>query len=211
MKLKRWNGTAWVTLDAANADTLGGNTASATPVANQIVRMQPNDANLEGGFYKSGASPAAPTGTARINYSGYLYATKVYNAIWNDFAEFFERGEATEPGDIIALNRDGDGYVRSQWRASTLVRGVHSDTFGSIVGGNGQEDNDEKFIPVGLAGRVRVKLLGPAKKGDYVISSDLPGIGIAVSEYVPGAILGQVEENKASTGVDRVNMFIMRG
>ena len=54
---------------------------------------------------------------------------KIYNAVWNDYAEFFEKGEETEVGDIIALDTDSkeERYIKAT-NPRTIV-GVHSDTY----------------------------------------------------------------------------------
>lgn len=41
-------------------------------------------------------------------FPGVLTASRVVNAQYNDYAEFFERGEETEAGDIIALDLSSD-------------------------------------------------------------------------------------------------------
>lgn len=61
---------------------------------------------------------------------------KVYNTVWNDYAEFFERGCETEPGDIIALDETSNKevYIKASKNSKVIV-GVHSDTFGHLIGG----------------------------------------------------------------------------
>ena len=66
---------------------------------------------------------------------------------------------------------------------------VHSDTYGHLIGGEKNPDgtdfveyNITKFIPVGLAGRVKTKCTGNIKKGDYIVLSDIPGVGRAYNE-----------------------------
>lgn len=39
-----------------------------------------------------------------VTLTGTLTAAKVYNAVYNDYAEFFPRGDDTQRGDIIALD-----------------------------------------------------------------------------------------------------------
>lgn len=117
---------------------------------------------------------------------------KVYNAVWNDYAEFFERGEDTEAGDIIALDSfsDKEQYVKAS-RDNYLIVGVHSNTFAHLIGGeeppvdeNGNqldfyEYNIKKYIPIGLSGRIKVKVIGKVSKGNYIGLSDIAGVGIA--------------------------------
>lgn len=115
-----------------------------------------------------------------VGVSGDIYANKVHNAIWNDYAEYFQRGEDTEPGDIIALDMaaDNEQYIKAVKGAPTV--GVHSDTYGHILGGDeGSQDNDKNYIPVGLCGRVMVKIASNyiPKKGDYIGPSEEPGKG----------------------------------
>ena len=115
----------------------------------------------------------------KINPSaGSLTATAVYNAVWNDYAEFFERAEETEVGDIIALTpKDGkEAYGRATHKTKGHIVGVHSDSFGHLIGGERPENgmdfveyNLPKFIPVGLIGRVKTKIIGPVKTGDYIV------------------------------------------
>lgn len=144
---------------------------------------------------------------------------KVYNAVWNDYAEFFERGEETEPGDIIALdiNSDKERYVKAS-NENPIVVGVHSNSFAHLIGGeepqNGEDFFDyniKKFIPVGLAGRVKVKVIGPVKKGDMIfLSDDIPGVGNSFKgcfEYM-SAMVGIALENKTSEDIGLVKILI---
>lgn len=124
------------------------------------------------------------SGSGGNNITGF---SKIYNAVWNDYAEFFERGEDTEPGDIISmdLSSDDEVYIKAD-RSNTFnsIVGVHSDTYGHLIGGDQcpesvdfVEHNIKKFIPVGLSGRVDVKVIGHVNKGDIIVLSETPGIG----------------------------------
>jgi len=194
--------------DIFNQSVLDMSEVSATPLAGQIPVLQDDDENLDGGFYRG---TETPTGTTFLSYSGYFKATRVYSQVYNDFAEWFERGEDTEPGDIIMLNPDGEGYVKSRGYANKLVRGVHSDTYGMIVGGKGKDEECiRNYIPIALCGRVPVKIKGKAKKGDWVVSSDIDGVGCAVEQYIHGAVLGQIEKNKTNDNIQRTWMYVCR-
>lgn len=119
--------------------------------------------------------------------AGTISGSQVFTANSNDYAEFFPRLEnvETEAGDIIALAAEEKGeYYRKAVNGDICVVGVHSGSFGHIVGGenptNGQnfvDYNIEKYIPVGLAGRCSVKIIGPAIKGMAVVPSIIPGVG----------------------------------
>ena len=105
-----------------------------------------------------------PTNTDRLNYDGYLYATKVYNAVYNDLAEFMYAKEETKPGDVLVQNKDG--IYKSKKRAEIGVLGVHSDSFGFALGA----ENKEAKTPIGLAGKVKVNIKGEVKAGQELVS-----------------------------------------
>ena len=107
-----------------------------------------------------------------------LSGGRVYNAVFNDYAEFFEKGEETEVGDIIALdlNSDEEKYIKAI--NDDCIVGVHSDTYGHILGGEGSiEESMKTHIPVGLCGRIKTKIVGLISKGDKIVLSDIPGVG----------------------------------
>lgn len=119
--------------------------------------------------------------------SGYCHSTRMYGAVYNDYAEFFPRGEETEPGDIIALDIESENeqYIKATSDSKKVV-GVHSNEYAHLIGGeeptNGmtsEEYNLKKYIPVGLVGRCRVKTIGKIQKGDDIVPSNIPGVGKA--------------------------------
>lgn len=116
------------------------------------------------------------TATTRLNYAGYFYATRVYSAVYNDYAEWFEREGTTMAGDIIGLNIETGKYRKAQ--KGDVVVGVESDMYGVIIGGDGYDNEINNFIPVGLMGRLYVNVQGEVKAGQYITLLD-NGIGIA--------------------------------
>lgn len=160
----------------------------------------------------------------RQTIDGFLTVTKefsaarVYNAVWNDYAELFERGEWTEPGDLIALDvlSDKECYILAS-KTNNRVVGVHSNEYGFLIGGDKQPDTEDflqynlpKFIPVGLCGRCHVKVIGTCKKGDYLVPSDIPGVAEVYNENVDNilTIFGIACENKTSKDIERVRVYL---
>ena len=138
--------------------------------------------------------------SGNASFPGTLTASAVYNAVWNDYAEFFEKGEETEPGDIIALDETSqvERYVKATEK-SKLVVGIHSNTYGHIIGGKDSIEESEKTnIPVGLTGRVYVKFKGKSILGEAVVPSDTPGVGRLYDEFVDSSrkIVGYIVEDK---------------
>jgi hypothetical protein len=162
--------------------------------------------NIDGSFDNTAG---VPTGTSRLNYSGYLYATRVYNAIYNDYAEYFLKDEPLEPGDLVISNPDGDGYIKSRYVYDELVVGIYSDDYAQCIGGEGKENDEEKYAAIGMAGRVRVKVIGLVKKGQLLVASDIPGVAIVSKEYKPGTVIGKVLENNNEEGIRRIQTLIL--
>lgn len=150
----------------------------------------------------------APSGTIRLNYGGYLYATRVYNAYYNDYAEFFEKGEELEPGDVISKKKGETKYIKSTHSYDNMVVGVYSDSYGHCLGGTGA-DSEENFIPVGLAGRVDVKVCGKIEEGDLLVASFYQGVAMKADKYIPGTVIGKALENHNSTDFGKIKMLIM--
>ena len=152
---------------------------------------------------------------SNLNVTGNITGAKVYGAVWNDYAEWFEKKNSAdefEPGDILAWN--DNGVVKAnQFNAGSVV-GVYSNSYGHILGGEdleNMEDNHAKFVPVGLVGRLDVKVTGRVSCGDLITVSNIDGIGKAVSraESVPGTIIGKALENKETNEVGKIKIMIM--
>ena len=155
--------------------------------------------------------------TVTIDKDGGAHFNAVYNAVYNDYAEFFPRGEATEPGDIVALDlsSDHESYIKAT-ATSKIVAGVHSDEYAMLIGGDKVDDGNyvEKnlvnYIPVSLAGRVMCKVTGPVHRGDTIIVSEIPGVGIATDdENIPHKrVVGYVVEDDDRTDIRRVKIRV---
>lgn len=145
--------------------------------------------------------------TGNLTVNGTITGTTVVGAVYNDYAEFFPRGEETEAGDIIMLdpNSEEEKYIKASTSIITeypLVVGVHSEEYSHLIGGelpeNGEDFYDyniDKYIPVGLAGRCKVKIKGKAIKGALVTISDTPGVGVCSNNININSIVGYLVES----------------
>ena len=116
---------------------------------------------------------------ACLPITGSLKPNRVYNAVYNDFAELFpcdvEKVKCV-PGDVLMLDisSDKETYIKSIENAK-CVAGVVSDTYGYLMGGDDTlppEEQAKRFIPIGLAGRVNVNVIGHVQKGDKLVATD---------------------------------------
>lgn len=200
---------------AVNAEKVANDAKS---VANSALQKANVCLPLAGGVLTGSVTMSSGNlvGNPAGSISGY---GKVYNAVWNDYAEFFERGCDTEPGDIIALdeNSENEQYIKAT-KDSKCIVGVHSNTFAHLIGGeeppSGEdyyEHNIKKFIPIGLAGRVYVKVIGLAEIGDYITISEISGVGVAIKplDSINNChVIGKILQNKNTEEIGLVKILI---
>lgn len=212
------NGGTGATTAAAARTNLGA--MAATPACIELYPGSTSAGN--GGYIDFHFNNSSADYTTRLIEStsgtltcvGNFTATKVYNAVWNDYAEWFEKEDVTEefePGDILTWGENG--VTKTTSFADNLVVGVFSDSYGHIIGGEEKDDMEEnhaKFVPVGLAGRLNVKVKGKVKRGDLIVSSDTPGVGVVpVGRPNPGTIIGKALANKDTDEIGTVKIMIM--
>lgn len=127
-----------------------------------------------------------------LGCAGNIYGAKVYNAVWNDYAEC-RKAETLEPGRCVTETESGvmvptDGRLQAGCRLT-------SDTFGTCMG-----ETDEAKTPIAVAGRV---LAYPFRDrnayhlGDAVCSAPNGTVDVMTREEIceyPERIVGTVSE-----------------
>lgn len=204
-----------ISLNGASQGAYNGGSAKNINITASAVGALP----IGGGTITGALTVNGKTTTADVQINGNLVGTsgktisgfgKVYNAIWNDYAEFFERGEETETGDIIALNllSEKEQYIKASDKNNCVV-GVHSNEFAILIGGEEAPEgidyykhNIKKFIPVGLMGRVKCKVIGKIKKGEEIGVSHIAGVGIK------GQGVGIALENKDNEEIGLIRILL---
>ena len=102
---------------------------------------------------------------------GTITGSRVYNACYNDLAEYMEKedyNEVIEPGDVVCFTDNGKVTKIKNTEDTLRVAGVVSslDTAGQILGGDGLKENEKCLIA--LAGRVYVKVNCPVGTGNLL-------------------------------------------
>jgi len=92
--------------------------------------------------------------------NGTLTATKVYGAVWNDFAEY-RQGE-NSPGKVMVEN--GDDSISMSTKRLQPGAMICSDTYGFAIG-----ETDECKCPIAVAGRVLAYPLEPREEYNFFI------------------------------------------
>lgn len=198
------------------------NSSLKTDITPSLIKLTGNSAGIE--FINStlGTVTLKRSNSANtLNLGGNLEATgdisakRVFNAVYNDLAEAFplsDPEEVIEVGELVEVDPATNKYRKCQERYSKYVVGVCSDSYGQLLGGNPEKPGDlTGFVPVGLAGRVKVKVTGLVCLGDLLTSSHIPGVAMAV-EYDrahPGTVIGKCVEMTEKE--DEVIMLISIG
>lgn len=130
--------------------------------------------SIGGDLHLTSASEIQMDKTIRV--AGNVYATKVFNAVYNDLAEFMEKADEREiidAGDVVYF--DDNGKV-TKWNENInpkAIAGVVSsdETYGFALGGEGLEDVQK--VPIALCGRVYLKVGDmPVVVGDMIAIDD---------------------------------------
>ena len=161
-----------VSLSPATTSAIGGVKpgTGCEVTADGTLNITGSDTNIwktartPGEFYKATDNP---TSTGVGKFDGYLYATRVYNAVWNDYAELFEKGEDIEFDHLAYVREDGKVYSAGE---PCNVVGIVTNNYGHLLGGDG-DPNSEDYIPISLAGRVPVEVSEEIKVGDMVAAN----------------------------------------
>lgn len=222
----------------ATADANGKNIASTYATKAEVQAVSGNVSSLakvaaSGSYTDLSDKPTIPTKTSQLTndsrfvstdtsgnltIAGNITGNRLYNAVYSDYAEFFERGGETEPGDLIALDEGNvrERYVKATEKSAFMV-GVESDEFAQAIGGdpvegeNMLEANIKRYIPVALMGRVHVRFMGPAVSGGWVVPSEIPGVGrLATEEDDLSRAVGRILKADEAQNVRRIRMLVIR-
>jgi hypothetical protein len=164
---------------------------------------------FRGGVHNNGTGNPGAGGTRqmRLDGNGNLFVRGSVNPWGADFAEMLPAQDGLEPGDVLAIGRDGRLALSNQPYQDSLA-GVHS-TKPALLGGAQDGADLTGKIPLAVAGIVPVKVTdenGPIAPGDLLTSSSTPGRAMKASKlrvggvafYPSGVILGKALEPLAS-------------
>ena len=65
-------------------------------------------------------------------------------------------------------------------------------------------------VAVALQGRVPCKVIGKVTKGDMIVASDVPGVGVASDNPKLGSVIGKALEDYDSTEVGTIEVVVGR-
>ena len=109
-----------------------------------LGRLKIDDGTKADGYFYD--STLDPTNTTRLNYDGYFYATRVYNAVYNDIADFQTLDDELVYGKCYYDTNYGAKMCDK--RCQKGIMGIASDTFGQSCG----VDSTKKQVSISIAG-----------------------------------------------------------
>jgi hypothetical protein len=159
-------GVATLTVTGTTAATIAFSTASTTLTVTDTASVSGTNTGDQTTFLSTAStslayligSPSATTSTdgltkrssCYLDANGYLYATRVYNAVWNDIADFITVEDDCEIEYGKAYCYDGKRHFKSTKYAQKGAIGIASDTYGFGVG----QKHKGKEIPIAIGGFV---------------------------------------------------------
>jgi hypothetical protein len=178
-----WSGTTVTASGTVTGDTLTDGTATLT----------------------GGALTGATTGNFSGTVTANLFSGTATAARYADLAEVYATDADYAPGTVVMIGGEAE-ITQTLSRAETEVFGVISTDPAYLM------NKDADGLPVALQGRVPVKVVGPVAKGERLISSDIPGVAVGVSEedfaHQLQAIIGRSLENKTDEAESLVEAVI---
>jgi len=122
------------------------------------------------------------------NPSTKILTTIASSALYADLAERYEADAVYDVGTVLIIGGEKEVTVTATF-ADTRVAGIVSKNPAYMM--NSEAGNDETHPYIALKGRVPCKVQGHIKQGDLIVTSSIPGYGIAASNVFGGAIIGK--------------------
>lgn len=204
------NATITTTI-APNSITLGTDT-TGNYVANITAGSYTSVTGVPGEGWSPSVSVDATTAAtpskvvardAAGNVAANYFVGTATAARYADLAENYEADAEYGPGTVVKIGGDKE-ITQTTDHADTNVFGVISSSPAYLM------NADSKGLPVALQGRVPVRVIGTIKKGERLVSSDVPGVawGVANDDVSIQAIIGRSLVDKDDSGLGVVEAVI---
>jgi len=128
------------------------------------------------------------------------------SARFADLAENYLGDNTYEPGTIIVFGGQNEVTVAQEFM-TTKIAGVVSTNPAHLMNA---ELAGDFVVTVALQGRVPCKVQGKINKGDMIVASDIPGVGVASDNPKLGSVIGKALENYDSTEVGTIEVVVGR-
>jgi len=209
-------GTITATLSGA-ATTAGTVTTAAQPNITSVGTLSSLSVtgNVTAGghvgtIYTNSIINTGANATGNIGSSTLYFNTafvKATSAQYADLAEMYQADANYAPGTVVEFGGDYE-ITQTTQSCSTAVAGIIS-TNPSYLMNSCQPG--EYVLPVALTGRVPCRVQGPVKKGDVLISSNVPGVAQRIgANWQPGCTVGKAMEAITDTEIKTIEVAVGR-
>jgi len=136
-----------------------------------------------------------------------LGAGATLQATHADIAERYAVDNKVEPGDIVRLGGEAEVTKTTEY-GDTEVFGVVSTDPAYMMNSKAGDDQTHPYIA--LTGRVPCKVINKVKKGDRIVSSAFPGVGIAanIADINPWQVVGRALEDNDDEGFRLIEIVV---
>jgi len=129
-----------------------------------------------------------------------------WQATYADLAEYYQGDQEYTVGTVLVFGGDNE-VTQSNVRGDHRVAGVVSENAAFIM----NEACPGTKVLIALQGRVPVRVVGKINKGDLIITSGIPGVGISSSGNArPGTILGKALADYDSDHIGTIEVAVGR-
>jgi len=123
-----------------------------------------------------------------------------------DVAEIYVGDASYEPGTLVSLGGDAEVTQTTEF-GDTNIFGIVSTRPAYLM--NARQKREKNALPIAVAGRIPVKVKGTIKRGDRLVSSDIPGVAQAApADVASWAIVGRSLGNFSGEGIGKVEATI---
>jgi hypothetical protein len=132
---------------------------------------------------------------------------KATSAQYADLAEMYVADKDYAPGTVVDFGGNFEITISTQSH-STAVAGIVS-TNPSYLMNSAQ--SGKHVLAIALTGRVPCQVQGPVRKGDVLVSSNIPGVAQRIGmNWQPGCVLGKAMEAIESVEVQTIEVAVGR-
>lgn len=178
---------------ALGTDTTGNYVAAGATSGNGIS----GSVASEGGTFTV-TSNATSNNTANTivfrdasgNFSAGVITATTTTARYADLAEKYVADSFYEPGQVLVFGGDSEVTLATT-EYDSRVAGIVTTAPAFVMNELLDEPNT---VTIALTGRVPCQVLGPVKKGDILVTSNMPGVAKVMDPnraYVPGTVIGK--------------------
>ena len=165
------------TVESAVTTKLQGHDIEVNPNASGTIKVGTSGTNntMTLGYFTDAGNKT----TGSINGYWSVPAGSRLEATYADLAERYEAEKEYEPGTVVRLGGSKE-ITETHIQCDPDIFGVISTAPGFSM--NAQAGDDKTHPFVAMTGRVNCKVVGEVKKGQRLVSSDIPGVAMALDD-----------------------------